>query len=216
MQTSVARPHDLLGQTVVIIGGSSGIGLAAARSAKAAGARLIITDRHAGRLEEAADELGVEATAAFDELDLDQLDTFLAQLPMLVDHLVVCVSAPRHATLGWLEYVQAEEAHEDLLAPLVIARFAAAQMPAGASLVFVKKTGTLPLGVGLTVPVFATAGLPAMITSFALEVAPVRVNLIVTAPASRITPDGVGALAVHLMTNTALTGGTYDLASSGL
>jgi len=83
-----------------------------------------------------------------------------------------------------------------------------------------------------------TAALPALTASLALELAPVRVNLIAagfvdtplsalllgdeldnrrnqlrdTLPIRRVvTPADVAALAVHIMTNTALTGATYDV-----
>jgi NAD(P)-dependent dehydrogenase (short-subunit alcohol dehydrogenase family) len=83
-----------------------------------------------------------------------------------------------------------------------------------------------------------TAALPAMVRNLALELAPVRVNLIAagfvdtplsasllgnqlearreqlrtTLPIRRVVgPADVAALAVHIMTNTALTGGTYDI-----
>ena len=83
-----------------------------------------------------------------------------------------------------------------------------------------------------------TALLPALTRALALELAPVRVNLIApgfvdtplsaallgdglddrraqlraTLPIHRVVgPADVAALAVHLMTNTALTGGTYDV-----
>ena len=80
--------------------------------------------------------------------------------------------------------------------------------------------------------------MPALTTNLALELAPVRVHLIVagfvdtplsasllgdqlderrnqlrlTLPIGRVVgPADVAALAVHLMTNTALTGATYDI-----
>ena len=83
-----------------------------------------------------------------------------------------------------------------------------------------------------------TAALPALTASLALELAPVRVNLIAagfvdtplsasllgdelenrrnqlraTLPIRRVVgPADVAALAVHIMTNTALTGATYDV-----
>jgi NAD(P)-dependent dehydrogenase (short-subunit alcohol dehydrogenase family) len=83
-----------------------------------------------------------------------------------------------------------------------------------------------------------TAALPSLTANLALEIAPVRVNLIAagfvdtplsaellgdqldkrrnhlrnTLPIGRVVgPADVAALAVHLMTNTALTGATYDI-----
>jgi NAD(P)-dependent dehydrogenase (short-subunit alcohol dehydrogenase family) len=91
---------------------------------------------------------------------------------------------------------------------------------------------------GLAIVSTVTAALPALTASLALELAPVRVNLIAagfvdtplsasllgdqlenrrnqlraTLPIRRVvTPADVAALAVHIMTNTALTGATYDI-----
>ena len=93
-------------------------------------------------------------------------------------------------------------------------------------------------GIGLSVIGAGTAAMPALVANLALEIAPVRVNLIApgfvdtplsasllgeeldarreqlraTLPIGRVVgPDDVAALAVHLMTNTALTGATYDI-----
>jgi NAD(P)-dependent dehydrogenase (short-subunit alcohol dehydrogenase family) len=57
---------DLLGQTVLVIGGSVGIGLETARLARAEGADVILTARNPSRLERAAAELGARRTAVFD------------------------------------------------------------------------------------------------------------------------------------------------------
>ena len=47
-----------------------------------------------------------------------------------------------------------------------------------------------------------------MTGNLALELAPIRVNLLA---AGFVDPAGVAALAVHLMTNTAVTGATFDI-----
>ena len=99
-------------------------------------------------------------------------------------------------------------------------------------------TGGRRIGHGLGIASAATAVLPPFAAALALELAPVRVNLIAagfvdtplsaallgagldarreelrrTLPIGRIVmPEDVAALAVHIMTNTALTGGTYDV-----
>ena len=107
---STQRERELIGQTVVVIGGSSGIGLATARRAKAEGAQLIITGRRAGTLDEAADEIGVEATAAFDAQDLDQLEAFLVGLPTPVDHVMLSAGGPYYARLDEIDFAQARRA----------------------------------------------------------------------------------------------------------
>ncbi len=66
---TAGRGPALLGQTVVPIGGSSGIGLETARQAHAEGAELVLAGLDRGRLEDAATELGAKQTAAFDATD---------------------------------------------------------------------------------------------------------------------------------------------------
>ena len=65
----IRREPELLGQTVVVIGGSAGIGLETARRARAEGANVILTGRNPERLQRAASELGALSTAAFDATD---------------------------------------------------------------------------------------------------------------------------------------------------
>ena len=50
----IQREPELLGQTVVVIGGSAGIGLETARRARAEGAEVILTGRDPDRLKQAA------------------------------------------------------------------------------------------------------------------------------------------------------------------
>jgi len=78
------RGSALRGQTVVVIGGSSGIGLETARLARAEGADLILTARNADRLSDAGRELGAKI-AAFDVTDFDRLQRFFEELPGPVD-----------------------------------------------------------------------------------------------------------------------------------
>jgi short chain dehydrogenase len=71
--SSAAPPEpDLHGQTVLVIGGSSGIGLATARLARANGALVILTARDPDRLHRVGRELGA-SIAAFDATDFDRL-----------------------------------------------------------------------------------------------------------------------------------------------
>jgi short-subunit dehydrogenase len=58
------REPELRGQTVVVIGGSAGIGLETARRARAKGASVILTARNAERLQHAATELDARSNTA--------------------------------------------------------------------------------------------------------------------------------------------------------
>ena len=66
---SHAARTGTLGQTVVVIGGSAGIGLETARRARAEGAKVILTGRNPERLQRAASELDALSTATFDAND---------------------------------------------------------------------------------------------------------------------------------------------------
>jgi NADP-dependent 3-hydroxy acid dehydrogenase YdfG len=75
------RKPELVGQTVVVIGGSAGIGLETARLARAEGADVVLTARNPERLEHAAREVGALSTAAFDATDTDRLERFFEEPP---------------------------------------------------------------------------------------------------------------------------------------
>ena len=61
---AVQREPELAGQTVVVIGGSSGIGLETARRARTEGAEVIITGRNPDRLRQAAPAPGASGMAS--------------------------------------------------------------------------------------------------------------------------------------------------------
>jgi NAD(P)-dependent dehydrogenase (short-subunit alcohol dehydrogenase family) len=202
------REPELAGQTVLVIGGSSGIGLATARRARQAGAQLIITARDPDRLHRAGLELGA-AIAAFDATDFDRLQRFFDALPGPIDHVLVTGPGPYHAPLANFDLGAARrdlEAH--LLLPLQVARHAAPKVRPGGTLLFLGGVGGRGTAPGRSLLSALTAALPAMTRSLAFEVAPVRVNLIA---AGFVGPADVAALAVHLMLNTAVTGATFDI-----
>ena len=229
---------DLRGQTVVVLGGSAGIGLETARHARAEGADVILTGRNPERLDKAASELGALSTAAFDATDFGRLEQFFAELPP-IDHVMVTAGGPYYAPLAEMDFEQARQSVEQhLWLPLHIARNAVGKMRPGGTLVFMSGTGARRPTVGLALASVMTGGLPALAANLALELAPVRVNVIAagfvdtplsaallgdaledrraqlraTLPIRRVVgPEDVAALAVHLMTNTALTGATYDI-----
>ena len=91
---TAGRGPALPGQTVVVIGGSSGIGLETARKARAEGAEVVLVGRDPGHLERAAAEVGASRTAAFDATDSEALKRFFADLPAPIDHVMVTGPGP--------------------------------------------------------------------------------------------------------------------------
>src|SRR5215468_12115316 len=135
------REPQLLGQTVVVIGGSSGIGLETARRARAEGAAVVLTGRNPERLEQAALEIGALSSAAFDAMDFDRLRRFFDELPRPADHVVVTAGGPYYARLADIDFEQARRKVDQLLLPLHVARSATARVRPGGSLLFVGGTG---------------------------------------------------------------------------
>jgi NAD(P)-dependent dehydrogenase (short-subunit alcohol dehydrogenase family) len=233
------REPELLGQTVVVIGGSAGIGFETARRARVEGADVVLTGRDPARVERAAHEVGAQRTAAFDANDAAALERFFADLPAPIDHVMVTAGGPHYGPLLDMDSAQVREALSDhAVLALDVARNAAGKMRPGGTLLLMGGTGARRIGHGLGIASAATAALPPFTAALALELAPVRVNLIAagfvdtplsasllggrieerrnelraTLPIGRVVgPADVAALAVHLMSNTAITGATYDI-----
>ncbi len=175
----IQREPELLGQTVVVIGGSAGIGLETARRARSEGAKLILTGRNPEPLQRAASELDALSTAAFDATDSASLDRFFRDLPATIDHVMVTAGGPHYGRLLEMDLEQARhalDAHPLLM--LQVARNAANNVRPGGTLVFMGGTGGRRPGIGLGIVPTVTAALPALTASLALELAPIRVNLI--------------------------------------
>jgi NAD(P)-dependent dehydrogenase (short-subunit alcohol dehydrogenase family) len=232
------REQSLLGQTLVVIGGSAGIGLETARLARKEGADVIITARNPDRLHRAGLELGA-SIAAFDTTDFDRLKRFFDELRTPIDHVLVTGPGPHYAPFAEFEIDELRrdvEAH--LLLPLEVGRNVVGKVRPGGTLLFMGGTGGRRTAPGLYFLSALTAALPAMAKNLALELAPIRVNVIAagfvdtplsatllgdqldarreqlraTLPIRRVIgPADIAALAIHVMTNSALTGATFDI-----
>jgi NAD(P)-dependent dehydrogenase (short-subunit alcohol dehydrogenase family) len=229
----------LQGQTVVVLGASAGIGLETARLARSEGADVILTARKPEKLERAADELGAISSEAFDVTDWTRLERFFESLPSPIDHVMVTGGGPYYAPFDELDFDRAlRDLDAQLLLPMRVARYTRDRVRPGGSLVFVGGTGGRHTAPGYSLVHTVTLAKPALIANLALDIAPVRINLIApgfvdtplsaailgdgldarraelraTLPIGRVVgPADVAALAVHVMSNTALTGCTYDV-----
>jgi NAD(P)-dependent dehydrogenase (short-subunit alcohol dehydrogenase family) len=153
--------------------------------------------------------------------------------------VMVTAGGPHYGPLLEMDSAQVRDAlSAKVVLSLDVARNAAGKMRPGGTLIFMGGTGGRRISRGLGIASAATAAMPAFTAALALELAPVRVNLIAagfvdtplsasllgeqldqrreelrtTLPIGRVvTPEDVAKLAVQIMSNTALTGATYDI-----
>ena len=199
----------------------------------------MLTGRDPNRLAQAAQDVEARSTAAFDAADPARLAQFFDELPSPIDHVMVTAGAPYYSSLADMDFARAHRnIDEHLFLALHVAHESADRVRPGGTLLFMSGTGGRRRKVGLSLISAMTAAMPALTASLALELAPVRVNLIApgfvdtplsaellgdqlderrdelraTLPIRRVVgPTDIAALAVHIMTNTALTGATYDI-----
>ena len=152
---------------------------------------------------------------------------------------MVTAGGPYYAPLAEIDFDDAHRSIEEhLWLALHLAQEATGRVRAGGTLLFIGGTGGRRRGIGLSLIGAMTAAMPALVANLAVELAPIRVNLIApgfvdtplsarllgddldarreqlrtTLPIGRVVqPADVAALAVHVMTNTALTGATFDV-----
>lgn len=219
----------LRGQTVLVAGGSRHMGLAVARAAAAAGARVIIVGRDPERTERAAEltradaDTDAEVIAASCDVGEPKLLAELLATHQGFDHLVITVSTAARATTVKATGPEAARApFDNRFWPTYSLLHAAPRFmsPDGSILVTSGSSGRRPQ-VGYSVYAVLHAALNALTLSAATDLAPLRVNA--------ISPGGIGlgrtqqliphpgeardfaAMAVALMTNPAITATIVDV-----
>jgi NAD(P)-dependent dehydrogenase (short-subunit alcohol dehydrogenase family) len=230
---------SLSGQTVIVLGGSAGIGFATARAAADAGAHVTITGRTRDRIDRAAAAIPGVRSAVFDVSDSAALDAFFADVSGDIDHVLLTAGGPHYGPLLQMSPEAVRTAMSDhVVTAIAVAGHLAQRGRPGGSLILVGGTGARRVKPGLGLASALTDAMPPLTAALALELAPVRVNLIAAGfvdtelsasllgdqleqrrqqlreilPIGRVVgPEDVAALAIHLMTNTALTGATFDI-----
>jgi NAD(P)-dependent dehydrogenase (short-subunit alcohol dehydrogenase family) len=225
---------SLTERTVVVLGGSSGIGAQIAQQAVNLVADVVITGRDHDRLATAAAHIGTRRALLFDAHDDDSIHDFFADLGP-ADHLVSMVGDS--VAGGFLTTTPATMRHvldSKFWSNWTIARNAAANVRPGGSITFTAGTGARPHEISASY--VANLALGALVQGLAVELAPnTRVNAVAPTfmdtpfwkdiprpeleamkqqiatrvPLSRLgTVQDVAATYIHLMTNTFITGQT--------
>jgi NAD(P)-dependent dehydrogenase (short-subunit alcohol dehydrogenase family) len=237
--TTILAPSQLDGRTVLITGGTSGIGLAAAIQAKAAGAVVIIVGSNRERTAQIAADHGFAGWRAADVSQPEEIQAAFADLPH-IDHLVLLagsfiVGKVLEADIAYLR----RSFDERIWAAVYIMRTLGDRLAADASVIFVSGAATeRPNAHGTAIIAAAAAAMEALARGLALEQAPRRFNtlspgpidtpilnkalgdgreafvdhLASTLPLQRLgTAEEAGAAVVFLMTNGWMNGATLNI-----
>jgi NAD(P)-dependent dehydrogenase (short-subunit alcohol dehydrogenase family) len=166
---------SLAGKKIVVVGGSSGIGLATAEMAKAQGAEVIIASRSAEKLKAAADKIGVKAIAA--DVTSDASVAALFKECGAVDHVVVTAAQLK---TGPFKTVAMDDVRATMEGKFWgawrVAR--AANINAGGSLTLVSGFLSIRPRPNSAIVGAANGAIESLTRSLALELAPVRVNCV--------------------------------------
>jgi NAD(P)-dependent dehydrogenase (short-subunit alcohol dehydrogenase family) len=176
-------PGALQGQRVVILGGTSGIGLAAAVQAKAAGASVVVIGSNAERARRAAEDNQFEGWRAADVTRREDLEAALVDIGA-VNHLVLLAGTFVAGRVMDAEVAYLRTAFEERIWASVNAiRALGDNLSKNGSITFI--SGNLadrPNAYGTAILAAASAAMEALARGLALELAPVRVNTLSPGP----------------------------------
>lgn len=167
--------RPLAGKKAVVIGGSSGIGLATATMARDEGADVVIASRNVDRLKDVANTLGVAAIPADVTNDESVADLFRQCGP--VDHVVVTAAQLRSGPFKTVPMDDVRSTMESKFWGAWRVARAADIRPTG-SLTLVTGFLSLRPRTGAAIVAAANGALESLARSLALELAPVRVNAV--------------------------------------
>jgi NAD(P)-dependent dehydrogenase (short-subunit alcohol dehydrogenase family) len=222
-------------KTVMIVGGSSGIGLATAKRVMNEGAKAILVSRSADKLAEAAKGLaGDVELQAVDMLDVAAVAKMAASVGP-IDHLVLTAVADENKRRGRIAEIttdQMERSLDKLRGFFFITRAVSPNIKARGSITILSGGSALkPPKEGMSILASVNAAVATFAHALALELAPIRVNAVTPGvvdtpvwsaearasikewaessdlPAQRFgTPDDLSHAIVFLMTNPYVTG----------
>ena len=166
---------SLQGKTVVVVGGSSGIGYATAQMAKAQNADVVIASRAGARLDAAAKALGVHAIAA--DVTSDEAIEALFRQTGPTDHVVLTAAQLKAGPFKTQPIAEAKATMEGKFwGAWRVAR--AAEIRPGGSLTIVTGFLSIRPRPNSAIVGAANGALEALARSLAIDLAPVRVNAV--------------------------------------
>jgi NAD(P)-dependent dehydrogenase (short-subunit alcohol dehydrogenase family) len=230
---------ELTGQRIVIMGGSSGIGLATARMLVKAGVEVTITGRNPDKINTAVMQLGERVHGSVvDATSIPQLQTFFREYGTF-EHLVIAVSgAAGGGAFRSLDLQDLRHGFEAKFWPQVaVAQISLETLQRDGSITFIASGSSRTARPGTAGLAAINGALDAMIPTLAVELRPLRVNAVspgviatpwwdrvsegfrndffaqsaASAPAERVgQPEDVAQAIIFLIQNTFMTGSIID------
>lgn len=224
---------------VVIIGGTSGIGLATAKAAAAAGAHLVIAGRSPEKIAAAKEAIGGKVrSAAIDATKEDQVRRFFEKVGEF-DHLVTSIHSQAVGLVTDLSTESAREVFESKFwAQYFAAKHGAPKIQPGGSITFLSGISSRRPFPRYSISAAVNGAIEGLCKRLAVELAPVRVNVIAPGlidtpaldtlaanqrtamndfikgwmPLKRMgTAEEVAQMVVYAMENTFTTGAILDI-----
>jgi NAD(P)-dependent dehydrogenase (short-subunit alcohol dehydrogenase family) len=172
--------NGLENKQVVILGGSSGIGLAVAEQAASQGAKVVIASSNAERVQKAIESLGGNAQGhTLDLSDEQAVETFFAKLGAF-DHLVFTAGDSLHLhDLATTDLKQARHAFElRYWAALAAVKYGSKNIRKGGSVVLTTGVAGQRPQKGWVLAASVCGTVDALTRALAVELAPIRVNAV--------------------------------------
>ena len=174
------RENGFENQRVVIVGGSSGIGLAVAEEAASQGAKVVIVSSKAERVQEAIQSIGGGAWGqAVDVSDEGSVEKFFAKFGGF-DHLVFTAGDSLHLhELALTDLKQARRAFElRYWSALATVKYGSQQIRKGGSIVLTTGVAGQRPHSGWVIAASVCGTIEALTRALAVELAPIRVNAV--------------------------------------
>jgi len=227
---------DLTGKKIIIIGGSSGIGLSIAKACLSQGAQLVIASRNLDKLNNSKKDLNPETEIhSLDISQPDQIQNFFQKVGKF-DHLITPAATVSWGTFGAMNKREEQASFQNKFwGQYYAAKFGFPYLNTGGSIVFFAGCWSQRPIAGAAIPSSINGAIESLGRSLAVELAPLRVNVISPGiidtpvfsglseqdrkaffdktakgtPIKKIgNPQEVAMAAIYLMTNTFTTGST--------
>ncbi|MDN3584693.1 SDR family oxidoreductase [Mucilaginibacter flavus] len=181
MENQTKAPYSLNGKKVVLLGGSSGIGLATAKASAAEGAQVIIVSGNQQRIDKALTELPQGSRGYAVNLTSEQSIKDFFEMLGNIDHLVY--TAGENLTLNLIAQTDIERArgffNVRYWGAFTAVKYASPHIQPGGSINLISGTANARPGAGWSIASSICGAMEGLVRALAVELAPIRVNSVV-------------------------------------